>query len=423
MAEEGGRDQSRPYDIPSGVRERILRESLVAWRGQGLISEEQYDVLLAQVEVASAPAGPARPQRAIVHERKLGHGVTILINLGAIILAAGLIIFFASNWIEFGRAAKIASLFALTLFFYLVGFELTQEGRWNFPKLGLALIFLGCVMFGVDILLLALIYDLTAEHAWALMMDAAAWLAIAYLVRSRLVLFLGLIGVVSWFGAEVGYLWGGYWIYLGRPLHFIGLGACLVAMAGIHGWRGQRSFAAPFALVGLLLIYLSTLILSIFDVQKGFRAETWSAPVAVWLMLIGPYLFVLAALVFIHVRWQRTRMTDPPALVVLFLLALMLLSSVIAWTPGPREIWFILLLTLFTSAGIYLGIAWESSVFLNTGIVFFALNVYTRFYEYFWDAMPKSLFFIIGGATLIAGGIWVERIRRRLVQRFAGGLA
>ena len=423
MKEEDARGESRPDSIPSEMRDRILRESLVAWRGQGLISEEQYDVLLAQVEVAPAPAGPARPQRAIVHERKLGRGVSILINLGAIILAAGLIIFFASNWIEFGRAAKIASLFALTLFFYLVGFELTQEGRWNFPKLGLALIFLGCVMFGVDILLLALIYDLTAEHAWALMMDAAAWLAIAYLVRSRLVLFLGLIGVVSWFGAEVGYLWGGYWIYLGRPLHFIGLGACLVAMAGIHGWRGQRSFAAPFALVGLLLIYLSTLILSIFDVQKGFRAEAWSAPVAVWLMLIGPYLFVLAALVFIHVRWQRTRMTDPPALVVLFLLALMLLSSVIAWTPGPREFWFILLLTLFTSAGIYLGIAWESSVFLNTSIVFFALNVYTRFYEYFWDAMPKSLFFIIGGATLIAGGIWVERIRRRLVQRFAGGLA
>ncbi|MBI4735526.1 MAG: hypothetical protein HY766_05610, partial [candidate division NC10 bacterium] len=304
-----------------------------------------------------------------------------------------------------------------------VGFELTQEGRWNFPKLGLALIFLGCVMFGVDILLLALIYDLTAEHAWALMMDAAVWLAIAYLVRSRLVLFLGLIGVVSWFGAEVGYLWGGYWIYLGRPLHFIGLGACLVAIAGIHGWRGQRSFASPYALVGLLLIYLSTLILSIFDVQKGFRAETWTAPLAVWLMLIGPYLFALAALVFIHVRWQRTRMSDPPALVVLFLLALMLLSSVIAWTPGHREFWFILLLTLFASAGIYLGIAWESSVFLNTSIVFFALNVYTRFYEYFWDAMPKSLFFIIGGATLIAGGIWVERVRRRLVQQFAGGTA
>ncbi len=35
----------------------------------------------------------------------------------------------AANWVEFGRAAKIASLFVLTLFFYLLGFELTPDGR------------------------------------------------------------------------------------------------------------------------------------------------------------------------------------------------------------------------------------------------------------------------------------------------------
>ncbi len=410
-------DTSRS-DISLEARDRILRQALALWRDQGLISAEQFDALLARV------AAPARlGERAVVRERKLGRGVTILINLGAIILAAGLIIFFASNWIEFGRAAKIASLFALTLFFYLVGFELTQEGRWNFPKLGLALVFLGCVMFGVDILLLALIYDLTAEHAWSLLMDAAVWLAAAYLLRSRLILFLGLIGVVSWFGAEVGYLWGGYWIYLGRPLHFLGVGACLLAAAGIHAWRGQRNFAAAYALVGLLLIYLSSLILSIFDVQKSLRAETWTAPIAVWLMLFGPYLLALAALLILHLGWGRTTLSDPPVLVVFFLMTLMLLTSVIAWTPGQREFWFILLLTLLTAAGIYLGVAWESAVFLNTSIVFFAVNVYTRFYEYFWDAMPKSLFFIIGGATLIAGGIWVERIRRRLVRQFAGSRA
>lgn len=407
------------------MRERIQRESLDAWREAGLLSAEQHARILARIASPATPAPEraATARRTVVQERKLGRGVSILINLGAIILAAGLIIFFANNWIEFGRAAKIASLFALTLFFYLVGFELTQEGRWNFPKLGLALVFLGCVMFGVDILLLALIYDLTAEHAWSLLMDCAIWLAMAYLVRSRLILFLGLIGVVSWYGAEVGYLWGGYWIYLGRPFHFLGLGACLLALAGIQSWRGQRSFAAPYALVGLLLIYLSSLILSIFDVQKGFQAVDWNAPLSVWLMLYGPYLLALVALYLIHAHWQQTSLSDPPVLTVLFLLVLMLLCSVIAWTPGRREFWFILLLTLLTSAGIYLGIAWESPVFLNTSIVFFAVNIYTRFYEYFWDAMPKSLFFIIGGATLIAGGIWIERVRRRVVRQFAGGAA
>jgi len=412
-----------PRDVSPEIRERILRESLDAWKDQGLLSAELHEVLLARVAATAGPVPPAGTPRAIVHERKLSRGVTILINLGAVVLAAGLIIFFASNWIEFGRAAKIASLFALTLFFYLVGFELTGEGRWNFPKLGLALIFLGCIMFGVDILLLALIYDLTAEHAWSLLMDSVAWLAIAYLVRSRLILYLGLIGVVSWFGAEVGYLWGAYWIYLGRPFHFIGLGICLVAVAGIHAWRGQRSFAAPYALVGLLLVYLSSLILSIFDLQREFRAVEWQAPVAVWLMLYGPYLLALAALVVLQLRWRRTTLTDPPVLVILFLLGLTVLISVIAWEPGHREFWFILLLTILTSAGIYLGIAWESPVFLNTSMVFFAVNVYTRFYEYFWDAMPKSLFFIIGGTALMAGGIWVERLRRRIVRQFARGAA
>jgi uncharacterized membrane protein len=410
-------------DVPPDIRQQILGESLDAWREAGLLTAEQHARILARISAPAVPA-PARPatvRRAVAQERKLSRGVSLLVNLGAIILAAGLIIFFASNWIEFGRAAKIASLFALTLFFYLVGFELTQEGRWNFPKLGLALVFLGCVMFGVDVLLLALIYDLTAEHAWSLLMDCAIWLAIADLVRSRLILFLGLIGVVSWFGAEVGYLWGGYWIYLGRPFHFLGLGACLLAISGLQAWRGRRGFAAPYALVGLLLIYLSNLILSIFDVQRGFRAMDWNAPPAVWLMLYGPYLVALIALYFIHVHWRQTSLSDPPVLTVLFLLILMLLTSIIAWEPGHREFWFILLLTLFTSAGIYLGIAWESPVFLNTSMAFFAVNVYTRFYEYFWDAMPKSLFFIIGGATLIAGGIWIERVRRRLVRQFAGG--
>jgi uncharacterized membrane protein len=399
--------------VPPAVRERIVREAIAGWRAAGLLTVEQGDGLLATLS-----PGPA-PVRAVANERKLGRGVTILINLGAIALAVGLLIFFASNWIEFGRGAKIASLFVLTLGFYVAGFELTREGGGGFPKLGVALVFLGCVMFGTDIVLIALIYDLTAEHAWSLLIQAVAWLSIAYVVRSRLVLFLALAGVVAWFGAEVGYCWGGYWLYLGRPFHFIGVGACMLAVGGLHAWRGRREFAAAWALVGLLLVYLSTLILSIFDVQKHVRLDTATAGAIVWVLFAAPYVLALAAVTVIHVRWKRTTLTDPPVLVVLFVLVLMTLASVIAIGHQSRELWFILLLTVLTSAGIYLGIAWESPVFLNTSLVFFAVNLYTRFYEYFWDAMPKSLFFIVGGAALILGGIWVERRRRRVVRQFS----
>ena len=404
-------------DVPPAVRDRIVRDAIVGWRTAGLLTAEQGDGLLATLAVAPATA------RASVSERKLGRGVTILINLGAIALAAGLLVFFASNWVEFGRGAKVASLFALTVFFYVAGFELTREGRGSFPKLGLALVFLGCVMFGADIVLLALIYDLTAEHAWSLLIQCVTWLSIAYVVRSRLVLFLALVGIVAWFGAEVGYSWGGYWLYLGRPFHFIGLGACLLAVGGLHAWRGRREFAAAWTLVGLLLVYLSTLILSIFDLQKNFRIEMSTAPWLVWLLFIAPYVLAIVSLAVIHLRWRRTTLTAPPVLLVLFLLVVMTVASVIAVTHHARDGWFILLLTLLSAAGIYLGIAWESPVFLNTSLVFFAVNLYTRFYEYFWDAMPKSLFFIIGGAALILGGVWVERMRRRVVRQFATATA
>jgi len=400
-------------DVPAGTRQRVLRDSLALWRAQGLITAEQHDRLLATV------IAPAASSRAVGNERKLGRGVTVLVNVGAIVLAAGLIIFFASNWVDFGRAAKIGSLLALTLFFYVAGFELTQERRrFSFPILGLALIFLGCAMFGVDIVLFALIYDLTAEHAWSFLMQWAAWLAVAYLVRSRLILFLGLAGIAAWFGAEVGYCWGGYWLYLGRPLHFIGLGACLLAVAAVHGRRGERPFAAAWALAGLLLVYLSTLILSIFDLQQNFRLDPAAPPLLVTVLLYAPYVLAAAAFAVIHARWHRIRLVDPPALTVFALLLLALLATVIASTPGAREFWFVLLLTLLTSAGIYVGIAWESAVVLNTSLVFFAVNLYTRFYEYFWDALPKSLFFIVGGAALILGGIAVERVRRHVVRQF-----
>jgi uncharacterized membrane protein len=413
----------RALEPSQQVRERILRDELAAWHAEGLISAEQHDLLLARAGASPPHVSATTPEPPGTPERTLGRGVAILINLGATLLAAGLIVFFASNWIEFGRPAKAVSLFVLTLFFYVAGFELTEDGRLGFPTLGLALIFLGCVMFGADIFLLAIMYDISARHAWALLMATVAWLAIAYVLHSRLILLLGLVGLVSWFGAEVGYLWGGYWIYLGRPFHFLGLGACLLAISGVHAWRRNRRFAATYALAGLLLIYLSTLILSIFDLQHGFRAAEWNAPVAVWLMLIGPYVLAVVALVLIHLVQRQTSLTDPTVILTLSLFVLLLLFTIVAWTPGHREGYFILLLTIFTASGIYLGVAWKSPVVLNTSLAFFAINVYTRFYESFWAAMPKSIFFIVGGVTLIAGGIYVERLRRRIVRKFDGVVA
>jgi hypothetical protein len=85
-----------------------------------------------------------------------------------------------------------------------------------------------------------------------------------------------------------------------------------------------------------------------------------SAPPAVWLILAGPYVLAVLALIVGHLGWRGGRLTDPPARVALLVVALMILAGVIATVPGAREAWFILLLTLLTSAGMYLGVARKS---------------------------------------------------------------
>jgi uncharacterized membrane protein len=42
------------------------------------------------------------------------------------------------------------------------------------------------------------------------------------------------------------------------------------------------------------------------------------------------------------------------------------------------------------------------------------VNLFTRYYERFWDALGKGLFFLLGGAALLALGAVAERIARRL---------
>jgi uncharacterized membrane protein len=409
----------RPRELPPKVRARVLREALAAWYAEGYISAEQRDLLIARTE-APPPAPPAEPSEDLGDGGWLDRGIALLVNLGAVVLAAGLVAFFAGNWIDLERPAKIASLFVLTLFFYLAGFELTQEGRWRFPTLGLAMVFLGCVTFAVDLALLALIYDFATRHVWSLFFCWTTWLGIAYLLRSRAILLLGLVGFVCWFGAEVGYRWGAYWIHWGRPVHFLGLGALLLAVSALHARRAQRGFAQVYAVSGLTLIFLSTLLLSMADVQQAFRAVDWPTPRDVWLLLYAPYPVAAVALGLWYRRRPRMRVADPPALVALLLFVLLPWVPALALATGGREGWFAVVLTLLASAGLYLGVAWQNRVFLNTSLFFFTLNAYTRFYEYGWNAMPKSLFFVVAGATAIAGGIYVERLRRRIVRRFAG---
>ena len=48
------------------------------------------------------------------------------------------------------------------------------------------------------------------------------------------------------------------------------------------------------------------------------------------------------------------------------------------------------------------------------GVTALAVNLFTRYFERFWDAMGKGYFFLLGGALLFLFGLGYERVARRM---------
>jgi uncharacterized membrane protein len=411
---------------PAETERSLLRRHIDAWRRDGLISDEQADALLVRVAAAPGEAEPGEPaHRPDFQVRSMGRGVTLLVNFGAVVLALGLVIFFASNWAEIGRAMRIVCLLALTGGFQAGGYLLARPARFAFPKLGVALVALGCLLFGASIYLIASLYSLHGPPTQSVAIFCLASFALAYLVRSRLILALALILLHTWFGMQVGYAWGAYWLCFWKPVHYLGLGILLLVAGAWQARRGAAEFRNTYLLVGLLTVYISLLILSQRDAQDWREPFLWLTEPAILTLLVLPYLLALLGVAAIY-RWPAGRalhLYSPPVVLSASIFAVLVLTSGVAFTGSESRYWWMALLTLLAIAGVYLGIAWRSPVILNTSLTFLVIDIYTRYFEWFWDAMPKSLFFIFGGAAFIVGGIYLERVRRRFVVAFDAAAA
>jgi hypothetical protein len=58
------------------------------------------------------------------------------------------------------------------------------------------------------------------------------------------------------------------------------------------------------------------------------------------------------------------------------------------------------------------GLKFDDAVTKGFGLTFLFINLYTRFFEHFWDSLHKAVFFAVLGASLWLLGMWAERIWR-----------
>lgn len=183
------------------------------------------------------------------------------------------------------------------------------------------------------------------------------YLALAYFFKSRLIWAFALLALGAWFGTETGYLskWNWYFLGLNYPLRFVFFGLLFTASSLLL--RRGKKLAYFFDITyfsGLLYLFTSLLLLSIFG-NYG-TLEDW-------------YLIKQITLFY----WA-------------------IISAVVC------------------VLAIIAGLKRNDAMLREFGIIFLFINLYTRYFEYFWDSWHKAIFFTVLGISFVLIGRKAEKI-------------
>jgi len=180
---------------------------------------------------------------------------------------------------------------------------------------------------------------------------------LAYVFKSRVIWIFTLLSFGAWFGTETGYLsrWSWYFMGLNYPLRFVLFGLALTALSFLL--KNKKKFDYFFAttyISGMVYLFLSLWLLSIFG-NYGIL-EDWYAVKQISLF----YWAIISA-------------------------GCCLIS-------------------------IYIGLKYRDEIAREFGITFLFINLYTRYFEYFWDSWHKTLFFSVLAISFWLIGRKAEKI-------------
>ncbi|MGF1703137.1 hypothetical protein L4D09_22870 [Photobacterium makurazakiensis] len=136
------------------------------------------------------------------------------------------------------------------------------------------------------------------------------------------------------------------------------------------------------------------------------------------LVFLGVFVLIFAHLFTQHARYQP--FIEPTRFIgYLYVLFALWLVSIIgnygdaaAWSKVPQITllhWGILSCVICLGL-IYYGISQEDKLARSFGITFLLINLYTRYFEYFWDSMHKTIFFAILALSFWFIGTHAEKL-------------
>jgi len=390
--------------------QRKLEREIEIWVKEGTLLPEQKERILARyrlIKKADEKAGP-------------GKLITTISILGSILVGVGVILFIASNWSAIPKWGRLLIVFSSMLSSYGFGFYFRYEAK-TYPKVGASLILLGSIIFGAGMFLIAQIYHITVHYPNGPLLWGLFVLPLAYLLCFKSLISLAVLVLLIWLGMEaslrISYSESREIIMI-IPL-FLMAGLALWAVGLMHReWKSLRIISSPYILIGSLITFFAgfNLTFDIFEMGRGSGVFLVFYP--------GIVILFLLALILRCLPEGKERGWTPETLGLVILMAIVIFLSLFfprasyESMRGGLRLFFNILFALEIFGLIILGFVRRYPTYVNIGLLFFSLDVFARYFDFFWELLPRSLFFIFGGLLLLFGGIILERKRRKILASF-----
>ncbi len=396
----------------SAFGERLERE-VKDWQGEGLIRPEQAEEILARYGRV-----PGENQRSVRQSRL----VWVLAFLGVILVGVGVVLVLGSNWQAIPKAVRLALLVGATAASYHAGYVMSYRSQ-KYPKVGGALLLLGSLLWGASIFLVGQMYSTggSGGEDQAVFFWFVGVIPLAYVLVSRLHLALGVVLGVTWLVMSANRYQSAEMVV---PV-LVAAGLGLYSLGRLHSSSPRFSTLQwPYRTLGLLVSLTCIYILSFkwFWESWGYRGSH-----AASMLVAEPYVWTAAALLLAAlalVDSVRRREKGAPYEMLGVLLLILTSASFAVFVRNPAD-WMgavvVFNLALFVSEIGLVTLGWvrNEPALANIGIAFFALQVFTRYFDLFGSMLNSGMLFIGAGLLLVVGGFVLERYRRGLLAQIA----
>lgn len=142
---------------------------------------------------------PAAPQVPVAPEDTEKRTVSIVVTIGAILIGAGVFSFIAANWQYMSSAFKVIIILLAILLVNVLAWYLKEKKGYD--KAGSALYFLGSLLYGAGIFLIAQIFNIRENWPDGFMLWMIGVVLMAFAMEEFALFYVaGFVGVIAIIG-------------------------------------------------------------------------------------------------------------------------------------------------------------------------------------------------------------------------------